>query len=186
MTRSTQPRSRTAQAPLCSRERPLRSFASEDGLAVEGEEMGMVVSAQASDARLEPAPIRAEWVLEGDPQARSALLSGSADGMAMTAVWDCTAGAFNWFFGGDETVHILEGEVIVDDGSGPRTLAAGDVAFFPAGTWARWEVPRYVKKLAFCRDPLPKPVQALVRTARTLKGMLKKGAPAGGLAPAAA
>jgi uncharacterized cupin superfamily protein len=149
--------------------------------------MGMVVSAQASDARLEPAPIRPEWVLEGAPLARSAVLSGSADGTAMTAVWDCTAGAFNWFFGGDETVHILEGEVIVDDGSGPQTLAAGDVAFFPAGTWARWEVPRYVRKLAFCRDPLPKAVLALVRTVRKLKAMLKRGAPApGGLAPAAA
>jgi uncharacterized cupin superfamily protein len=149
--------------------------------------MGMVVSAQAAEARLEPAPIRPEWVLEGDPQARSALLSGAADGMAMTAVWDCTAGAFNWFFGGDETVHILEGEVVVDDGSGPRTLRAGDVAFFPAGAWARWEVAAYVKKLAFCRDPLPRPVLALVRAVRKLKSMLRKGAPApGALAPAAA
>jgi hypothetical protein len=149
--------------------------------------MGMVVSAQAAEARLEPAPIRPEWVLEGQPQARSVLLSGAADGMAMTAVWDCTAGAFNWFFGGDETVHILEGEVIVDDGSGPRTLGPGDVAFFPAGTWARWEVRSYVKKLAFCRDPLPGAVLALVRAVRRLKSLVRKGASTpGGLAPSPA
>lgn len=128
--------------------------------------MRLTVSPRAAETRLEPAPIRADWVLEGRPIARSAELSRSADGMAMTAVWDCTAGAFDWHFGGDETVLILEGEVVVD---GVRTLRAGDVAFFPAGSRARWKVPVYVKKLAFCRDPVPRPLRLLVQVFRRLR-----------------
>jgi uncharacterized cupin superfamily protein len=146
--------------------------------------MAMTVNERAADAALEAAPIRPEWVIEGEPQARSRELSRSADGAAITAVWDCTAGAFNWHFAGDETVHILEGEVVVDDGWGPRTLSAGDVAFFPAGTWARWEVAIYVKKLAFCRDPLPRPLLAVIKAVRKLKGLLgRRAATPGGLAP---
>jgi uncharacterized cupin superfamily protein len=131
------------------------------------------------EARLEPAPIPADWVLEGAPTARVAELSRSADGTAMTAVWDCTGGAFNWFFGGDETVHILEGEVTVDDGAARRTLRPGDVAFFPAGTWARWDVDGYVKKLAFCREAVPRPALLAIRLWRGLKRRLRfGGAPA--------
>ena len=143
--------------------------------------MAMTVNERAADTGLEPAPIRPEWVIEGAPQARCRELSRSADGTAITAVWDCTAGAFNWHFAGDETVHILEGEVTVDDGWGPKTLSAGDVAFFPAGTWARWEVTSYVKKLAFCRDPLPRPLLAFIGAVRKLKGLVgrRAGSPGG-------
>lgn len=145
--------------------------------------MAMTVSEGAGDVRLDPAPIRPEWVLDGDPQARCRELSRSADGTAITAVWDCTAGAFNWHFAGDETVHILEGQVVVDDGSGPKILSAGDVAFFPAGTWARWDVQGYVKKLAFCRDPLPRPLLAFITAVRKLKALLGRRSTApGGLA----
>jgi uncharacterized cupin superfamily protein len=146
--------------------------------------MAMTVNERAAETALEAAPIRPEWVVEGAPLARCRELSRSADGTAITAVWDCTAGAFNWHFAGDETVHILEGEVTVDDGWGPKTLTAGDVAFFPAGTWARWEVATYVKKLAFCRDPLPRPLLAFIGAVRKAKAMFGKSAAApGGLAP---
>ncbi|HEY8617923.1 cupin domain-containing protein [Phenylobacterium sp.] len=142
----------------------------------------MIVFATTDPARLQPAPIRPEWILEGAPLARSAELSRSPDGTAMTALWDCTAGAFNWFFAGDETVHIVEGEVIVEDEAGVRTLRPGDVALFPAGTWARWTVPRYVRKVAFCRDPLPRPVLKLVQLVRAAKRRLKRQpAPSGPL-----
>lgn len=145
--------------------------------------MPMTVNERAAETVLEPAPIRPEWVIEGAPQARCRELSRSADGAAITAVWDCTAGAFNWHFAGDETVHILDGEVTVDDGSGPKTLVAGDVAFFPAGTWARWEVGAYVRKLAFCRDPLPRPLLGFIAAVRKLKRLLgRRAAAPGGLA----
>ena len=147
----------------------------------------MIVQSRLDEAKLEPAPIRPEWIMVGDPIARSAELSRSPDGTALTALWDCSAGTFNWFFGGDETVHILEGEVVVSDDDGIRTLQAGDVALFPAGTWATWRVPRYVKKVAFCRDPMPRPVLKVVQLVRTAKALFRGGgqaAPGGlGLAP---
>lgn len=129
-------------------------------------------------ARLEPkdAPIEPSWILSGDPKARSALHSISEDGAATTTVWDCTAGSFRWHFGWDETVLILEGSVDVtaEDGS-RRTLAAGDVAFFAAGTTAVWEIPVYVRKLAFCRRPFPAPVSAALRLRDRLRDLVKGG-----------
>jgi uncharacterized cupin superfamily protein len=144
-------------------------------------------SAGIAEVALSAAPIRPDWILEGTPQARSAELSRSADGTAMTAVWDCTAGAFKWFFGGDETVHILDGQVTVEVDGERRTLRQGDVAFFPAGTWSRWEIDTYLKKLAFCRDPLPRAVVTAIEGMRRLKRGLRGGAAApGGLDSASA
>lgn len=36
----------------------------------------------------------------------------------MTLVWDCTPGKFMWHYDQDETVHILEGRVVLDEGIG--------------------------------------------------------------------
>ncbi len=111
----------------------------------------------ADHAALNEAPINGDWILEGKPVARNALLSRSEDGTAFTLIWDCTAGLFNWFYDIDETVYILEGSVVVEDEAGAaRKLAAGDTAFFPAGSRAKWRVDSYVRKVAFCRNPLPR------------------------------
>jgi len=142
--------------------------------------MSHIAIAAIESAQLEPAPIRADWIVDGAPAARCAPLSRSPDGLAMSAVWDCTAGEFDWTFGGDETVHILEGEVTVQTPEGPRTLRPGDVALFAAGTTCRWQVPVYVKKLAFCREPTPRSALLAARVARGLKAMLgRRARPAG-------
>lgn len=146
--------------------------------------MSRIVCASIDSKRLEPAPIRPEWIRDGAPVARCAELSRSADGAALTAVWDCTAGEFDWYFAGDETVHILAGEVIIDDGAGPRPLRPGDVAFFPAGSTSRWRIPCYVKKLAFCRDPAPRLALLAIKIARRLKRLVGRGEAAPALAPA--
>jgi len=114
------------------------------------------VGASSATADMQSAPIEPSWILSGDPQARVAAHSQSADKFASTAVWDCTAGTFRWYFGVDETVVILEGEVHVkaEDGS-ERTLRTGDVGYFRGGTWATWHVDNYVKKIAFVRKPMP-------------------------------
>jgi uncharacterized cupin superfamily protein len=113
---------------------------------------------------LQLAPITPEWILSGAPQARSREVSRSADGASNTMIWDCTAGTFRWYFGVDETVHIIDGEVFVKDDMGnSRLLRAGDVGFFPAGTWMTWRVDNYVRKVAFLRHPLPQPFGALLR-----------------------
>lgn len=115
---------------------------------------------------LEPAPIRPEWVIAGRPVARTSNLTVSSDGTGTSFVWDCTAGTFHWYFGGDEIVYILEGEVHVENDAMQRRLAPGDFALFRADTWARWHVPTYVRKVAVCQDSLPAPLNFFMRQQR--------------------
>jgi uncharacterized cupin superfamily protein len=118
-------------------------------------------------------PIRPAWILEGSPVARNKMIAGSADGTASTLMWDCTAGRFNWHYDIDETICVVEGSVTVRDHIGAtRTLAAGDTAFFPAGSSAEWTVDRYVRKIAFMRRPLPRSILLAKRTYRLLKRLM--------------
>ncbi|WP_245504290.1 cupin domain-containing protein [Lichenihabitans psoromatis] len=128
------------------------------------------------------APIVPEWVVSGAPVARNAILSHSKDWTAFTMEWDCTTGEFDWFYDLDETVHILEGSVILDDGHGPaRHLGVGDIVFFPAGSRVRWRVETYVHKLAFFRQPFPKAMSFGLKVTRRLNRMARS---AMGRAPA--
>ncbi len=126
---------------------------------------------------LAPAPIEPGWIVDGAPVARAVELSRSADGGMSTMMWDCTAGTFRWHFTWEETVHILEGEVEVTCVSGEtRVFRAGDVGYFPGGSWALWHVPVYVRKIAFCRQPTPKlATQALRLFASALKFATRSG-----------
>lgn len=137
-----------------------------------------LVAAEAFGMVLRDAPIEPQWILSGSPVARIAEHSKSDDDAAITAVWDCTAGTFRWYFGWDETVMILEGEVHVtaEDGS-ERTLKAGDIAYFKGRTWATWSVETYVRKVAFVRKPFPAPVAL----AWKLRNFFRSGKSSGGL-----
>jgi uncharacterized cupin superfamily protein len=120
-----------------------------------------------------PSPIYGDWILEGTPVARNSVLSSSADGGASTVMWDCTAGRFNWFYGGEETIYVIEGSVIIKDGAGvARRLSAGDTIFFPAGSRAEWHVETYIRKIAFCRTPLPRPLVFAKRGMKFLKRLM--------------
>lgn len=113
---------------------------------------------------LRPAPINPDWIRAGAPVARNALLSASRDRSACTLVWDCTPGEFDWHYDSDETIHILEGSVVLDDGCAPpRRLGPGDVVLFPQGAVVRWTVETHLRKLAFFRRPLPAPVALVSR-----------------------
>ena len=119
---------------------------------------------------LVPAPIRAEWILEGTPVARNREISQGRTRNSTTFVWDCTAGTFNWHYDTDEIVHVLEGSVLLSqDGGPPRLVQAGEVVFFPAGSSARWEVETYIRKLAFFSRKMPKPVEIGLDALRRLK-----------------
>lgn len=121
---------------------------------------------------LKSAPINPAWIRGGNPVARNALLSASRDRMACTLVWDCAPGEFEWHYDTEETIHILEGSVVLDDGCAPaRRLGPGDVVLFPQGAVVRWTVETHVRKLAFFHRPLPVPVSLVLRViakARTL------------------
>jgi uncharacterized cupin superfamily protein len=135
-----------------------------------------VIRLGASRADLMLSPIRPNWVLEGNPVARNQLLSVSADGNARSYIWDCTAGRFNWFYEVDETIYVIEGGVVLRDGTGaPRRLSAGDTIFFPAGAHAEWHVENYIRKFALIRTPLPKPLVAARRGYRFIKGLFRSG-----------
>lgn len=128
------------------------------------------IGACPNSLEMAPLPIEPSWVIAGNPQARAASHSKAEDECAATGIWDCTAGTFRWFFGWDETVVILEGEVHVtaEDGT-ERVLQAGDVAYFKGGTWATWHIDNYVRKIAFLRKPFPAPLAFLYR----LRNMLR-------------
>ncbi len=136
----------------------------------------LYVAIAAADVLLRDAPINPAWVREGAPRARMGEISRSGDGAAVTVVWDCGAGLFEWRFGVDETVHILEGEVAVADANGvSRVLRAGDVAFFPVGSVTLWRVDTYVRKLAFCRHAMPASLGYAIRVVNKLKSMAGMG-----------
>jgi len=135
-----------------------------------------IVVALPAQVDLAPAPIPADWILAGKPEARSKQLVRSRDGASSIMAWSCTAGRFNWRYTVDETVHIISGEVFITDETGEeRRLGPGDMAFFPAGSRSIWRVPRQVRKLAFCRQALPLPfgfaLRVWNRLARTLTGI---------------
>ncbi|WFU37564.1 cupin domain-containing protein [Bradyrhizobium sp. CB82] len=105
---------------------------------------------------LKPSPIEPSWIIEGNPEARSYLLSTSACGTASTFIWSCTEGKFNWYYDLDETIMILEGSIVLEsEGMPPKRYGVGDVILFRNGAHAKWHVERYVKKIAFLRHTTP-------------------------------
>src|ERR1700723_2892678 len=137
-----------------------------------------------SSANFVANPIVPSWILDGKPIARLELLSSSADGTASTYFWDCTAGRFNWYYSFDETLHILEGSVALKDAVGKSRLAvAGDTIYFPAGSRAEWTVDRYIRKLAFCRTPLPGSLVVARSLGRRIKRLLGGGGGGQGMFP---
>jgi uncharacterized protein len=118
-------------------------------------------------------PIDPSWVIEGNPQARSCLLSKSTDEGGWTVVWECTEGKFNWYYGLDETILILEGAITIENDALPPTrYGVGDVILFRKGSHARWHVDKYVKKLAFGHSIPPAPIAFGIRTLRYCKSKL--------------
>ena len=121
---------------------------------------------------LNPSPIEPSWILEGNPEARSHLLSTSACGTTRTLIWSCTEGKFNWHYDVDETIMILEGSIVLEsDGMAPRRYGVGDVILFRDGAHAKWHVENYVKKIAFFRQTLPFGFGYAVRAINKLRRM---------------
>lgn len=122
---------------------------------------------------LKPSPIEPSWILEGNPEARSHVLSTSACGTTTTLIWSCTEGKFNWYYDVDETIMILEGSIVLEsEGKPPRRYGVGDVILFRDGARVKWHVERPVKKIAFFRQTLPLGLGYAVRAINKVKRML--------------
>ena len=118
------------------------------------------------------APIQADFVRAGQPEASNVILARSTDRSSYTMVWHCTAGAFEWTYDCDETIVILEGSVLLTDtGNAPRRLRAGDAVFFPKGAKVFWEIDASVRKLAIMHDQLPAPLSGLMKLLRRGRSM---------------
>lgn len=83
----------------------------------------------------------------GKPGFRAAPFAESANGATSSGVWASDGPAtFEWQFGSDEVVYVLEGRVEVEYLGNQFNLVPGDTAMFLQGTRAVWHVPRHVKK----------------------------------------
>ncbi len=136
---------------------------------------GLVVS--QAGAALSASLIPEDWVLEGEPEAHALLHSESKDGMANTVVWECTPGAFNWSYGCDETIYIIEGAATLTEAGGiPHRIGPGSIVYCPAGSEVRWDVFDTVRKVATERRPLPRSAALAMLIAQKVRKVL-------GLAP---
>jgi hypothetical protein len=124
---------------------------------------------------MRPAPIDPAQIVDGTPVARVGSLATSRDKVTWTDLWDCTGGTFRWTYRFDETVHVIEGAAVITDADGVvHTVGPGDVVTFRQGTSAHWHVPEYVRKVAFCRRPMPRWMAFVVRArARALTAVTR-------------
>jgi uncharacterized protein len=122
-----------------------------------------IMMATAANVELEAEPIPSDWILSGEPKARAKKMSMSRDWTSSIVVWDCTAGTFDWHYDQDEAVIVISGTAVLLGTNGDtdvktRTIGPGDLAFFPAGTTAKWRVDEYIRKIAVLREPVWRPI----------------------------
>jgi uncharacterized protein len=127
-----------------------------------------VITYASKPSNLAPAPIDPTWIEEGNPRAAGAPLTQSADGAAFVVLWECSPGTFTWRYHYDETVHFLDGCVVVSSETMPaRRFGPGDTVHFPKGSHATWVVEKRIRKVAFCRNVLPEPLPRVERLLRS-------------------
>jgi uncharacterized protein len=98
------------------------------------------------DAPVEPAPIPPQDIISGEPESTMAILWRTDDGKLYNGVWHCTPGVFMLSSPG-ETITLIEGDVtITPEGGEPVNVRAGEIAYIPEGTRAKWEVRETVRK----------------------------------------
>jgi uncharacterized cupin superfamily protein len=119
---------------------------------------------------MRPAPIPADWILEGRPVTMAAEIAHTDDATTQVFVWQTTATRFHWNYTADEIVQIVDGDVYIADGAhDERHLGPGDVAFFPNGAHTTWRVPDHLRKIATLKRPLPSLVASAMRWMRAAK-----------------
>ena len=122
-----------------------------------------VVRSVVTAGDLDPDPMDPSWILEGNPEARSRRLFLDPDRSISAILWDCTAGRFDWHYGGDEIIQIVDGEAELTFPSGTvTTVKPGDIVYFPGAQIVRFNVPKYVRKVSLYSDRTS-PIRQLVQ-----------------------
>lgn len=112
--------------------------------------------------------IPASWITSGSPVFRSNVFAAAHDKSSASGLWECTGpGAFEWHYGRDESIYVLEGFAEVEYLGRKFTLRPGDCTHFAAGTTSRWVVTERIKKSYTLYDP-----GWVVRKMRRVLGML--------------
>ncbi len=123
-----------------------------------------IIKVTPADLELEVGAFPAEWVLSGNPEMRSKLLLKTPDWLVHVVAWECGAVSYKWHYANDEAYVVISGEGFMTDEKGEeRRFAAGDVAFFAAGTTATWRHPDHFKKIAFLKESVGRPVGFLLK-----------------------
>jgi uncharacterized cupin superfamily protein len=111
---------------------------------------GQIAKTRIDATTWEPYPMPADIFVEGNASAEVHWLRMSAPGEPpyYAGLWTAQPSTFDYTFELNETLHVLEGHVVVTQKGGPTLdLRAGDVATFPRGAVTRWEVREPFKKV---------------------------------------
>ena len=74
-------------------------------------------------------------------------VGSGGDGVLYTGLWTHAPADLPYVFPGDETFHVLEGEVTIDvEGGDSVTLRPGDIASFTKGQSSTWHITQPFKK----------------------------------------
>jgi uncharacterized protein len=130
--------------------------------------MAPAISRFDINATLSSAPINPGWIVSGAPIAANFEISRSKNTLTTCLLWECSPGRFRWHYNEDETILILAGRIVLDDGSGPVRMGQGDIVFFPSGTTVNWIVEEHVRKLACLHGSIPLPFGLACRLWRRL------------------
>lgn len=88
-------------------------------------------------------------VLSGAPDAQVGWLrtTSAGDGMLYAGMFTAQPSTFRYQFSGDETFHVLEGDLDVAIDGGPTvTLRPGDIVSFPKGASSVWTIRKPIRK----------------------------------------
>lgn len=91
-----------------------------------------------------------EPFMVGDKQAGEVhwLSQTNAQGViTYSGLWKCDPMTFEYEFPGDEIIHVLEGDLLIEiDGQDDITLTTGDIASFDKGVKCTWTIQNTFKK----------------------------------------
>ncbi|MFZ1908331.1 MAG: cupin domain-containing protein [Burkholderiales bacterium] len=103
---------------------------------------------------LHPLTVDSSWIISGSPVFRANVFQHSRHAATLSGIWECVGPAkFEWRYGVDESIYVLEGSVEIEYLGRKIRLVAGDSAHFAAGTTAVWTVTDHVKKTYYINRP---------------------------------